>query len=48
MVHIKQAKPLKILLFITIMSVMFSMLITGFITCPVFVYAKNKIFTGDI
>lgn len=48
MVHIKQAKPLKILLFITIMVVMFSMLITGFITSPVCVYAKNKKFTGDI
>ena len=48
MVHIKQAKPLKILLFITIMAVMFSMLITGFITSPVCVYAKNKKFTGDI
>ena len=48
MVHIKQAKPLKILLFITIMAVMISMLITGFITSPVCVYAKNKKFTGDI
>jgi len=48
MVHIKQAKPLKILLFITIMAVMFSMLITGFIASPVYVYAKNKKLSGDI
>ena len=47
MVNIKQAKPLKILLFIIIMMVMFSMLITGFITSPVCVYAKNKKFTGE-
>lgn len=48
MVQIKKVKPLKILLFITIMAVMFSILITGVINSPVNVYAKNKKITGDI
>lgn len=49
MVQIKTAKPLKIMLFITAIAVMFYILITGIIvTSPVNVYAKNKKIEGDI
>ena len=49
MVQIKTAKPLKIILFLTVLAVMFYILITGIVvTSPVNVYAKNKKIAGDI
>ncbi|MFG6393239.1 MAG: hypothetical protein K1W24_03480 [Lachnospiraceae bacterium] len=47
MVQIKTAKPLKIMLFITALAVMFYILITGIVvTSPVNVYAKIRKLQG--